>query len=91
MISLGSKIVSKCRRKIAEIAVRAVLIVADLERKDVNFEYIKLEGKTGASIEETSLVEGLIIDKEISHPGMAREIKDAKICILTCAFEPPKP
>ena len=44
------------------------MTVADLERKDVNFEYIKLEGKTGASIEETELVEGLIIDKEISHP-----------------------
>jgi len=68
MISLGSKIVSKCRRKIAEIAVKAVLTVADLERKDVNFEYIKIEGKTGASIEDTELVEGLIIDKEISHP-----------------------
>ena len=46
----------------------AVLTVADLERKDVNFEYIKVEGKTGSSIEDTMLVEGLIIDKEISHP-----------------------
>ena len=42
--------------------------MADLERKDVNFELIKLEGKTGASIEETELIEGLLIDKEISHP-----------------------
>jgi len=51
MISLGSKIVSKCKRKLATIAVKAVLQVADLERKDVNFELIKMEGKTGKSIE----------------------------------------
>jgi len=29
---------------------------------------IKLAGKTGASLEETELIEGLLIDKEISHP-----------------------
>ena len=42
--------------------------MADLDRKDVNFELIKMEGKTGASIEETELIKGLLIDKEISHP-----------------------
>ena len=42
-----------------------------------------MEGKTGASIEETEMIEGLLIDKDISHPQMAKEIKDAKICILT--------
>lgn len=57
----------------------------------MNFELIKTEGKTGASIEDTELIEGLLIDKEISHPQMKKEIKDAKICILTCPFEPPKP
>jgi T-complex protein 1 subunit epsilon len=67
------------------------LQVADLERKDVNFELIKLEAKTGANISETEMIEGLLIDKEMSHPQMAKEIKDAKICILTCPFEPPKP
>jgi len=42
MTSLGSKVVSKNQRKLAEIAVNAVLSVADLERKDVNFEMIKV-------------------------------------------------
>ena len=44
----------------------------------MNFELIKMEGKTGASIEETELIEGLLIDKDISHPQMPKEIKDAK-------------
>lgn len=91
MTSLGSKIVSRSHRKLAEIAVKAVLSVADLERKDVNLELIKMEGKTGGSLDDTTLVKGIVIDKEMSHPQMPKEIKDAKICILTCPFEPPKP
>jgi len=89
--SLGSKIVSKCHDQFANIAVQAVLSVADLERKDVDFELIKLDGKVGGSLIDTALVQGVVIDKDMSHPQMPREIQDAKIAILTCPFEPPKP
>ena len=47
MTSLGSKVVSNFKRKLAEITKNAILAVADLERKDVNFELIKINGKTG--------------------------------------------
>lgn len=89
--ALGSKIVSKYQRKLAEIAVNAVLSVCDMERKDVNFEMIKVLGKVGGSLEDTQLIHGIVLDKEMSHPQMDKEIQDAKICILTCPFEPPKP
>ncbi|QSL67025.1 hypothetical protein MERGE_001412 [Pneumocystis wakefieldiae] len=89
--SLGSKIVSKAHDKFSEIAVDAILSVADLDRKDVNFELIKIDGKVGGSLEDTMLVKGVVIDKDMSHPQMPRSICDAKIAILTCAFEPPKP
>src|SRR5690349_10617736 len=75
----------------AEIAVRAVVSVADFGRQDVNFDLIKVEGKVGGKLEDTMLVRGIILDKEISHPQMKKEIKNAKIAILTCPFEPPKP
>ncbi|GAO46975.1 hypothetical protein SAICODRAFT_29809 [Saitoella complicata NRRL Y-17804] len=88
---LGSKIVSKAHTQFSQIAVDAVLSVADLERKDVDFELIKVDGKVGGSLEDTTLVKGVVIDKDMSHPQMPREVKDAKIAILTCAFEPPKP
>ena len=45
MTTLSSKIVGRCKRQLAEICVRAVLAVADLERKDVNLDLIKVEGK----------------------------------------------
>ncbi|KAF2870371.1 TCP-1/cpn60 chaperonin family-domain-containing protein [Massariosphaeria phaeospora] len=89
--SLGSKIVSKAHDHFAKIAVDAVLSVADLERKDVDFELIKVDGKVGGALEDTLLVKGVIVDKDFSHPQMPSEVKDAKLAILTCAFEPPKP
>ena len=71
--------------------VDAILAIADLDRKDVNLDLIKMEGKVGGQMEDSQLVRGIVLDKDISHPGMAKNIKDAKICILTCPFEPPKP
>ncbi|RPA71794.1 hypothetical protein BJ508DRAFT_419772 [Ascobolus immersus RN42] len=89
--SLGSKIVSIAHDKFSKIAVDAVLSVADLERKDVDFDLIKVDGKVGGSLDDSLLVKGVILDKEFSHPQMPKIVKDAKIAILTCPFEPPKP
>merc|ERR1719187_1337340 len=89
--TLGSKIVNRCHDQMAMIAVEAVLAVADMERKDVNFELIKVEGKVGGKLEDTMLVKGVIVDKDFSHPQMPKQIKDVKLAILTCPFEPPKP
>ncbi|ODV68941.1 hypothetical protein HYPBUDRAFT_135791 [Hyphopichia burtonii NRRL Y-1933] len=89
--SLGSKIVSKSHDHFAQMAVDSVLAVADFERKDVDFELIKMEKKVGGSIEDSNLIKGVLLDKDFSHPQMPKEIKDCKIAILTCPFEPPKP
>jgi len=89
--SLAHHSVSKAHDKFAQIAVDAVLAVADLERRDVDFELIKVDSKVGGALEDTALVRGVVIDKDMSHPQMPREVRDAKIAILTCPFEPPKP
>lgn len=91
MTTLGSKIINKCHRKMAEIAVNAVMAVADLEKRNVNFELIKLEGKVGGRLEDTVLVRGVVVDKDFSHPQMPKRLEEVKLAILTCAFEPPKP
>lgn len=83
--------VSKAHQKFAQIAVDAVLSVADLQRKDVDFELIKVDGKLGGALEDTALVQGVVIDKDFSHPQMPRSVSDAKLAILTCPFEPPRP
>jgi len=91
MTTLNSKVVNRHLEQMAQIAVDAVLAVADIERKDVNFDLIKVEGKVGGKLEDTCLVHGIVLDKDISHPQMSKRIENAKIAILTCPFEPPKP
>ncbi|OAD61041.1 T-complex protein 1 subunit epsilon [Eufriesea mexicana] len=91
MTSLGSKIINKCHRQMAEIAVNAVFAVLDPVARDVNFELIKVEGKVGGRLEDTVLVRGVVIDKDFSHPQMPKRLEDVKLAILTCPFEPPKP
>jgi chaperonin GroEL (HSP60 family) len=53
--------------------------------------YVQVEGKVGGAMEDTRLVEGIVIDKDFSHPQMPKELRDVKIAILTCPFEAPKP
>lgn len=90
--ALNSKIINRYQKQMSQVAVDAVLSVADLERRDVNFELIKVEGKVGGRLEDTMLVRGIVVDKPLSHPQMQKELKgDVKIAILTCPFEPPKP
>ena len=52
----------------AEMCVKAVLAVADLARRDVNLDLIKVEGKVGGQMEDARLVEGIVVDKDFSHP-----------------------
>ena len=61
----------------AEIAVNAILSVADMKRRDVDFELIKIETKVGGSLEDTMLVKGVVINKDFSHPQMP------KVCLVT--------
>ena len=68
-----------------------MLSVADLERKDVLFDLIKVDGKVGGSLEDTMLIKGVLIDKDMSHPQMPRSVSNARLAILTCPFEPPRP
>jgi len=87
---ISSKVVKRCEDLMAQIAVDAILAVADLERKDVNLSLIKVEGKPGGKMEDSQLIQGILLNKNMSHPQMPKNIENAKMVILTCAFEPPK-
>lgn len=47
--------------------------------------------QVGGRLEDTQLVKGVVIDKTMSHPQMPKELRNVKLAILTCPFEPPKP
>ena len=91
MTALGSKVVSQCQDHFADLAVKSVLHVTDFERRDVNFDLIKIVAKAGGALADSEFIEGIVLDKDFSHPQMVKKVDDAKVLILTCPFEPPKP
>jgi thermosome len=72
--------------KLCDLVVRAVVMVTDDDGK-VDIENIKVEKKTGGSIEDSEIVEGVLIDKERVHPSMPKKVTNAKILLLNAAVE----
>ncbi len=77
------------KEKLSEIVVKAVTKVIEEEGKKIIIDSgnIKLEKKVGASVEDTELIEGVVIDKERVHSAMPKYIKDAKIALIDSAIE----
>jgi len=75
--------------KLADLVVEAVTQVAEKKgnKISVNIDDIKREKKHGGSLDETELIKGIVIDKEVVHPGMPKEINNAKIALLDAALE----
>jgi thermosome len=71
---------------LCELVVKAVTMVAD-EDGTVDIENIKVEKKTGGSIDDSEIVEGVLIDKERVHPSMPKKVTNAKILLLNAAVE----
>ncbi|MDA0715128.1 MAG: thermosome subunit beta [archaeon] len=67
-------------------AVQAVGVVEDGERL-VDIKDIKVEKRQGGSIRDSSLIDGIILDKERVHSGMPRTIQNGKIALVNSAVE----
>ena len=93
MTSLGSKAVAGAREHLADIVVKAVTQVAELrgDRWYVDLDNIQIVKKHGGSINDTQLVYGIIVDKEVVHPGMPRRVENAKIALIDAPLEVEKP
>ena len=89
MTSMASKLVAENREQLAEIAVDAVLHVAEKvgDEHRVDLDDIMVEKKPGESMTDTKLIKGLVLDKEVVHPGMSKRIEKAKIALLDTAIE----
>lgn len=74
---------------LGELVVKAVKRVAEKANDgyEVDDKNIKLEKLQGASIQDSELIEGIVIDKEIVHASMPTRVKDAKIALLRTALE----
>ncbi len=91
--ALSSKSASMAKDLLSDIAVKAVKKVAEEVdgRIYVDMDSIQIVKKQGGAIDDTELIEGMIIDKEKVHPGMPSRVKDAKIALINMALEVKKP
>ncbi|MCD6525289.1 MAG: TCP-1/cpn60 chaperonin family protein [Thermococcus sp.] len=87
--AITGKAAEEEREYLANIAVEAVRQVA--EKVDgtykVDLDNIKFEKKEGGSVRDTKLIRGVVIDKEVVHPGMPKRVENAKIALINEALE----
>ena len=89
LTSMGSKAVGAAKEHLAQISIDSVMQITEDRggKKIADIDNIQLVKKTGKSLLETQLVNGIIIDKEIVHSGMPKNAKKAKIALLDSALE----
>jgi archaeal chaperonin len=87
--AMGSKGVFGSRDELAKIAVSAVQKIAEARgsKTIADVDQIKIEKRHGGTIADTSLIEGIVLDKERGHPRMPTDVTDAKIALLNSALE----
>ncbi|MCD6240755.1 TCP-1/cpn60 chaperonin family protein [Candidatus Bathyarchaeota archaeon] len=89
LTSMSSKAVGAAKDHLAEIAIDAVKQIVEERggKRIADIDNIQIIKKEGKSIFDTQLVNGIIIDKEVVHPGMPKRIAEAKIALLNCPLE----
>ncbi len=90
-VSIGSKNIGSdsTKKYLTRFALQAIKQVAIKQGSKVTIDrdFIKIEKKEGGSVDNTEFINGVLIDKEIAHPGMPKSIKNASIAILDVALE----
>ena len=89
MTSMSSKMVSMNSERLSEIVVESILAAADETdgKIKVDIDNIKVDKKPGGSINNTSLVRGVILDKEVAHAGMPKRVDKAQIALINSPLE----
>ncbi len=89
MTCMSSKIVVESKDMLADICIGAIEAVAEKEngKWTADIEKVQIQKKEGDMIDDTSLIKGIILDKEVVSPGMPKSVKDAKILLIQSAIE----
>jgi chaperonin GroEL (HSP60 family) len=89
MTSMASKLVAEHRGYLADLAVKAILQIAEKRngKYKADVDDVKVEKKPGESVRDTKLINGIVLDKEIVHSGMPKRVENAKIALLDTALE----
>jgi thermosome len=87
--AMTGKGAEKAQETLGKLAVAAVRQVVENVNGgwEVDLDNIKIEKKIGGSVEDSTLINGIIVDKERVHSGMPERVKDARIALVATAME----
>ena len=89
--SIGTKFVSRWSELMCNLALKAVRTVTWDQgggRKEVDIKrYARVEKIPGGEIEESKVLDGVMLNKDITHPKMRRRIENPRILLLDCPLE----
>ncbi len=90
-VSIGSKNIGgdATKKYLTKLAIQAIKQVAVKEagKLTIDRDFIKIEKKEGGSVNDTQFINGVLVDKEMAHPGMPKTVKNASIALLDVALE----
>ena len=87
--SMESKLISEDSESLSKIVVDSIMSITETSdnKSSVDLDNLKVEKKAGGSIQDTALIKGIVLDKEVVHSGMPTKIQQAKIALLNTAME----
>ena len=87
--SMESKLISEDSESLSKIVVDSIMSITETSdnKSSVDLDNLKVEKKAGGSIQDTTLIKGIVLDKEVVHSGMPTKIQQAKIALLNTAME----
>lgn len=89
--SIGTKFVSRWSELMCNLALQAVRTVsfdAGGGKKEVDIKrYARVEKIPGGEIEESKVLDGVMLNKDVTHPKMRRRIENPRIVLLDCPLE----
>lgn len=90
--SIGTKFVSRWSDLMCNLALTAVRTVVDKDSAGAGLSvdikrYARVEKVPGGEIEESRVLDGVMINKDVTHPKMRRRIENPRIILLDCALE----
>ncbi|KAL8822567.1 MAG: hypothetical protein Q9191_006699 [Dirinaria sp. TL-2023a] len=89
--SIGTKYVARWSELMCNLALRAVRIVSQEVgggKKEIDIKrYAKVEKIPGGEIEDSRVLDGVMLNKDITHPKMRRRIENPRVILLDCPLE----
>jgi len=90
MTCMSSKIVSESKDMLADLTIEAIKAIAEQDEDGkwvADIDKVQIQKKEGEMIDDTKLIKGIILDKEVVNPGMPKSIANANILLLQSAIE----